>query len=392
MPEMCQEFTSKNCAVEPMITAVNGVYRSVTITPTYRCITADHLMTATQAAIRHILTHCLAHGDKIKAFTATKVMMRKINFTDGSIDKEDAMYFTNKAAPIQSESCIDEFLNNVGKKLQSSIENFTNKGSNWIVSSIENIALRLVRYQLPRGGDADTFVLPPELAAKKCVINIDAPANECFKYSIVAALHNEKIDDGNRNKHRRTNYDGFFPQYNFNGINFPSTAEDIVAFMKNNKTIAINALEYTPATKKKPAKVSPIYHPSHSKIKDQRLINILFIKDHWLPIINLDRLLGDRLGNAAYCYRCLRNLHRPERLEAHMLKCYNSKGQQVSMPEPHEAKKQFDDWSKMLSPPFTMYADIEAILEKPQDDGSILQIHKPCAVGSYIVPHKDLHY
>ena len=75
-----------------------------------------------------------------------------------------------------------------------------------------------------------------------------------------------------------------------------------------------------------------------------------------------------------------------------MEKCYNSKGQQIPMSEPHEAAKKFDDWSKMQSPPFAMYANTEAILVKREHDSNILQRHEPCNVGSYLVPHKDLVY
>ncbi|HYT46507.1 MAG TPA: hypothetical protein VEP90_29535, partial [Methylomirabilota bacterium] len=63
------------------------------------------------------------------------------------------------------------------------------------------------------------------------------------------------------------------------------------------------------------------------------------------------------------------------------------------MPTADESVKKFEDWSKMQSPHFVMYADIEAIFSKPQNPNStILQQHEPCAVGSYIVPHKDLTY
>src|SRR3981189_3884562 len=60
------------------------------------------------------------------------------------------------------------------------------------------------------------------------------------------------------------------------------------------------------------------------------------------------------------------------------------------MPAPEEAVERFDDWSKMLSPPFVMYADIECILQKPEQEGKVLQTHVPCAVGSYLVAHKGL--
>src|SRR5277367_5764064 len=74
-----------------------------------------------------------------------------------------------------------------------------------------------------------------------------------------------------------------------------------------------------------------------------------------------------------------------------MERCYNTMGQKPIMPNSDQAVNQFEDWSKMLSPPFVMYADMEAILTPPEDVlPSTLQIHEPCTVGSYIVPHRDL--
>src|SRR5277367_1852312 len=68
-------------------------------------------------------------------------------------------------------------------------------------------------------------------------------------------------------------------------------------------------------------------------------------------------------------------------------------GQEANMPTAEEALNRFQDWSKMLSPPFVLYADMEAILAPPDDQpASVLQVHEPCTVGSYIVPHKDLYY
>jgi len=356
-----------------------------------KCITPAHIITATGDAIRQILEHYLKRGENLKVYTTSKALMHKVNFADGTVDKEDAVYFSHRAVPIQSESEIDEFLERVRTKLEADIEKYTNKSSIWIIHNIENISPRLVKYRLLRGGAAN-YILPQELAAKKCVINIGAPNNECFKYAIVAALHHEQIDDGNRHKNRRTNYDTFFHNYNFNNVNFPATVQDIVKFQKDNKEIAINALLYTAAKKNKEPKIQPIYHPQHKIVLGRRMCNILLIDDHWLPITNSDRLLGEGKGHAAYCYRCLRNLHNPNRLETHMTRCYNTMGQKVVMPVPEQSVKKFEDWSKMQSPPFAMYADIEAILVPPEDQSTVLQIHKPCTVGSYIVPHKHLNY
>src|SRR6266853_929263 len=75
-----------------------------------------------------------------------------------------------------------------------------------------------------------------------------------------------------------------------------------------------------------------------------------------------------------------------------MKKCYNMMGQKTVMPSPEESVKKFEDWSKMQSPPFVMYAHIEAILVPPEDRSTVLQVHKSCTVRSYIVPQKDFNY
>src|SRR5277367_2215965 len=215
--------------------------------------------------------------------------MMKINIADGKVDKEDVCYFTTKAAPIQTEADITGFIDNIGKKLDSSIEKYTTNGSNWVVAGIENIALRLVKYRLLRGGAAGTFQLPRELAKKKCVLNIDSQNNECFKYAIIAALHHAEIDD-QHNKNRRINYDRFVANYDFSTVTYPATAQDIQAFMKVNPKIAINALLYTPATDEKKANTVSIYHPPHKQVIKKRMANILLVNDHWSPITSLDRL------------------------------------------------------------------------------------------------------
>ena len=108
-------------------------------------------------------------------------------------------------------------------------------------------------------GSANKFQFPTELANKKCVLNIETANNDCFKYAIIASLHHSEVDQ--HNKSRQSNYLQLFSQYDFTGINSPSTAADIVKFMKLNKDVAITALEYKLSKKKEAAKVIPIYHP-----------------------------------------------------------------------------------------------------------------------------------
>src|SRR5277367_878000 len=150
MPEiddLCLDFNcnSDDCTMEPVETAVNGVYRSITLVPSERCITADQLLLLSSDGIRRILSHCLVRGEKIKAYAACKVTVHKINFSTGEVEKEDVIYISNRAVPIQSQAEFIEFIDNIGTKLDADLDKYTSRGSNWIISSIDNISIRLVR-------------------------------------------------------------------------------------------------------------------------------------------------------------------------------------------------------------------------------------------------------
>src|SRR5277367_1119871 len=88
--EMCENFgDGRPCKLKPIETALNNVYRSIMITPDDQCFTADQLLLSTNGGIRKVLTYCLSHGENIKVYATTKVLMRKINFSTGEVEKED---------------------------------------------------------------------------------------------------------------------------------------------------------------------------------------------------------------------------------------------------------------------------------------------------------------
>ena len=176
------------------------------------------------------------------------------------MDDEKTFYFSTKAAPIQTASDVQDLVESIRHKVEKQIEQFTSKGSNWVVASINNVKLCLVRYHVLRGG-ANKFVMPAELAVKKCVLNIRTEGEECFMYAAVAALHFEEVDDGNRHRDRRQQYDQFVARYYFENINFPATADDVKKFVKQNEGVAIKALMWVPSNKRESAHVVPIYHP-----------------------------------------------------------------------------------------------------------------------------------
>ena len=265
--ELCEGFESDSCFLTPGMTAMNSVYRSITVTPTAELPikTSDGFFFEIREGIERVLLHCLENGEDVKVFTTTSITMHKINISDGNVDEEKTFFFSTKATPIQTATDIYDLVDSTQSKVEKAIEKYTSVGSNWIVYSINSVKLCLVRYRVLKAG-VDNFVVPAELAAKKCVINIHTEGERCFMYAVVASLHFQEIDDGNRNRTRRQRYDEFVARYNFTNIGFPSTAEDVKQFIKQNEGVAINALQWIPAKGDVAAHVTPVYHPPHKDV------------------------------------------------------------------------------------------------------------------------------
>ena len=78
---------------------------------------------------------------------------------------------------------------------------------------------------------------------KKSTINPqNTEVNNCFQYSIVAALNHQKISNYSE---IISNLKPFINNYNWNDIEFPAGHKDYSAFEKNNSEIPLNIL-YVP--------------------------------------------------------------------------------------------------------------------------------------------------
>ena len=126
----------------------------------------EQFIAATRPGIERTLEHCVDHGEHTKVFCTVRILMQKIRLLDGTVEMEDPTHMSVNAMALQTRGDIDEFITNVREGLETHIENYTSKGSNWIVGSIEEIALRLVRYRLLKGGAA-TFKVPQEISCEE---------------------------------------------------------------------------------------------------------------------------------------------------------------------------------------------------------------------------------
>ena len=381
IPELLDGFNSNSSVILMEQSALNNSYREFVIRSMAQCLTVDQFLDQTVDAIQYILNHCVRYAVPVKAYTTLECEFEKISIVTGEANTNIRSFFSTKSVPIQSESCIDDFITTQRDKFNQEVERFLHNGSNWLLITCHTITVRIVRY-IPLRGGASNFPLPSELLKKQCVLNIKSEGNDCFKFAIAASIFHDQVDS--HNKSRRAQYQPFVDQLDFSMVSFPATVEDIIDFQKANKLIAVNALMYISEPKEGHPKVVVLYHPPQSIHKGRHLAQILLINNHWLPITNFDRLMGEHDKHSAFCSRCLQNLYHPDRLERHMLKCFQSSGQQEIMPLSDKAFHSFQDWSKMLSPPFTMYADIECLLSKPSATDKYLQKHVPISVGSYL--------
>ena len=77
------------------------------------------------------------------------------------------------------------------------------------------------------------------LQSKKAMINPQNKDEECFKWAVIAALHHEEIKKDHQRISTLRPYEN---QYNWEGLEFPASINEIDKFEKNNPGIAVSML------------------------------------------------------------------------------------------------------------------------------------------------------
>ena len=107
-------------------------------------------------------------------------------------------------------------LDRVTSSLLNNIEAFTMRGSNWVVSQIHSLSMTTNLFRHLAGN----FYIktPPDLVGKHCLLNIHNHGNNCFQYSILAALHPPAVRNHSNNP---SSYNRFFSELDMTGIEKP---------------------------------------------------------------------------------------------------------------------------------------------------------------------------
>ena len=236
-------------------------------------------------------------------------------------------------------------------------------GSSHFFEKVGLLQYHFDKVTLKRGS---SYIPSPEwIYNKKSTINPhNIDDNNCFSYSIVAALNYQNISN---HPERISNLKPFIDNYNCTDLEFPAGHKDYSVFEKNNKSIALNIL-YIPHNS---FEIIPSYISKHNKTRDTQA-NLLMITDgknnwNYLAIKSIPGLLhkvrSTHKGDYYYlnCFHSYRTLNA---LKNHEKPCENHDYCNVKMPNDNNKYLSSTSGKNCLIVPIVIYAGFECLLFK----------------------------
>ena len=258
-------------------------------------------------------------------------------------------------------SDLNEIVDEMLAHMTTQIENPALANSRFRFDEVLFPDINFHQLELTRG--SSYIPLPSWVSKKKVVIN---PKNEndeeCLKWAITAGLHHKEIKS---HPERISNLVGYANNYNWSGLKFPLTINEIDKFEKNNN-ISIYVLG---VEGQKP------YICRKLKYNDQKNVVVLLLiddweKKHYTGIKSLSRLLGSsnrkHKRKQHFCLNCLQGFHSEESRDKHFEYCKDNEAVRIEMPKEGSFVK-FHDGQNLFKVSFIMYADFEAILKPTKE-------------------------
>ena len=144
---------------------------------------------------------------------------------------------------IETSDAINEFFHYFAKRYQEELQTKM-KGSSFTFQRIDLLEYHLYKTSLNRGS---SYINSPEWIKKKgkTINPKNTKDNNCFQYSITAALNYQNID---HHPERISKLKPFISNCNWDSIDFPAGHKDYSAFQKNNIAINIHCNKHTICT------------------------------------------------------------------------------------------------------------------------------------------------
>ena len=186
---------------------------------------------------------------------------------------------------VYHDTSIQDQLDKVAKQLNKNIEVYEQCGSGWILKRV--VALDTTIWKLNPLRGSTFHELPKWIIDKRAVINVRNHDAYCFKWSVLAALH-QPTSETNRNL--TSSYTAYESKYDFSGLKFPVSLRQISIF-ENKNNLSVNVYGIDEVEKGKPF-VYPLKVASHELTKH---VNLLLTEEngvmHYSTISSFSRLV-----------------------------------------------------------------------------------------------------
>ena len=308
------------------------------------------------ADVKRSVINFLRNNRRTKIKLILRCNMEKNNISTGEVIVNKTSFHSKPEVNLEGTD-VDDLYNTMVDRVLEAMATFQRDGSNWTFKSIICLEIHTVAYEPLKGNSY--IPLPPKLAQKKAIINMQNEDNKCFTWSVLRALNPRERDNERIDKDLKKKEDSL----NMTGIVNPVQLNAIDKFERQNPTISINVFGHEES-------VCPL---RVSKCEGREVVNLLPISDdekrHYCLIKSMSRLLSTqtskRNGAQYYCMRCLNPFHSQESLDKHLEYCSTHEAVKTEMPGEGTILS-FENYNRSMRVPFIVYADFESFI-KPID-------------------------
>ena len=236
-------------------------------------------------------------------------------------------------------------------------------GSSYMFEKVDLLQYHFHKVTLKRGS---SYIPSPKwVDNKKSTINpYNIDDNNCFLYSIVAALNYQSIPN---HPERINNLEPFISCYNWVDIEFPAGHKDYSALKKNNPEIALNIL-YIPYNT---FEIRPCYISKHTETRNIQA-NLLMITDgqknwHYLAIKSIPALLrgvASTHNGDFCCLNCFHSYRTHNALKNHEKLCEDQDHCNVKMLNDDNKYISSTSGKNSFRVPIVIYADLNVYFSK----------------------------
>ena len=207
------------------------------------------------------------------------------------------------------DAVIEEMFQKISEKFEK-ME--TAVGSGWTLVKIQSLKLHFAEFKPLKG--SSYVELPDWIKKKKAVINIlNKTDSECFKWCITRAMNpiGKRKKENLITKKLRENSKLF----DWTGVNFPTSFEDISRFEKNN-LISVKVLGCDDET-------NEIVHLRNGNGRYKFAVTLLFFEGYYCLVRNMSRLASrqSRDGITYFCDYCSFSNQVKEKVLKHQESC-----------------------------------------------------------------------